>query len=195
MSAAAETFKDEMHVYINGMEVSSMESTIILQNEGETSSLSLKNFALRTGEDVMYVGNITIDGISPVRDDAGIHYKKTSKVMITAGDVPADAQWIGPMLSSTLKGIPVSLDALLADKLTAEITIDLTETMGQHIIVTFGKSNTTRIDIPESEGARCSDAIYNLSGQRIAAPRRRCWRALSPPRAFPRHSPDWCGWW
>lgn len=172
-SAMGQSFTDELHVFINGIEAGHMESTILVtKDDAGKYTLSLKNFVLSAGEDAMYVGNVVVPDIAGTPSDGGILLEKTATINIVAGDEPADAQWIGPALSEQLGGIPVTISAVLADKLTADITIDLSAALGQQIKVTFGKGTQTGIKETTAVADKKADTVYNLSGQRIARPRK-----------------------
>ncbi len=163
-------FTDNLVVTINGMSSEPMSSTIHVEQQADGKySLSLKNFILTGEESDMPVGNVTVTDVEGVKQEDGtIALKQTQNVMIEAGDVEGVDMWFGPMICAQVGAVPVVLDAVMGDKLTANIDIDLSQTaIAQKIQVTFGNA-TTGIRPATVTGKTTSDAVYNLSGQRVS---------------------------
>lgn len=135
------------------------ETTITLDENNGTYTFSLKNFALRSEETTLGVGNITLTNLSTT-EAAGfknIEYKDNTE--ITEGDDPSIDPWLGPDLGS----IPLDLFATFNDQvLSVHINIDMTDFIGQVIEVSF-----TGID-PDAMGGDTSELeakITELEGK------------------------------
>ncbi len=162
-------FSDNLTVSIDGMSTQPMPSTIHVEKQADGKyTLSLKNFILSTAETDMPVGNVTVTDMEGVeQEDGSIAFKQQQDVMLEAGDDPNVSMWLGPMICSEVGAIPVNIDAVMGDKLTANIDIDLSQTsIGQKIQVTFGNA-TTGIKPTATAEKTASDVMYNLSGQRV----------------------------
>ena len=116
------------------------DATITMQewNTGATS-LVLKNFKLGSGAEAMNVGTIVVNDIQL---DAEGKFQIKCNTTIQAGDDPAGAQWLGPVLGQ----VPLEINGQelrgrdVPDSLHVHILIDLKSRMGQSIDVLFGKS-------------------------------------------------------
>lgn len=160
MSATAQTkeYTDELAVTINGNGAGTQETTIIVtENSDGTYRLALNKFVLGN---MIPVGNIVIDGIETNGDDVK-NFATVQEITITPGDGNAGS-WIGPSLGK----VPVNLEGKMSDeRLYCTIEIDLTGTLGQAIMVTFGSDDFTGIENINSveEGK----IIYDLTGRRV----------------------------
>ncbi len=108
-------YTNKLSVGVDGVTNPTQDATIQLIQEADNSySFQLKNFMLSGTP----IGTIKVTNL--VKD--GNHYTKTANISIVAGDDPAGATWIGPMLGE----IPVVLDANVVDNsMTAQVNIDL----------------------------------------------------------------------
>ena len=131
----ATDYTDMLTVSINGTDVAQQPATIVInQQDNGLYSLRLDNFML--GAD-MPVGNILLTDVAatPSGDNATIQV--TQQVNITPGTLPGlgDGDYLGPMLGI----IPICVNGEMTDNaLYAIISIDLTATLGQNIVCTFG---------------------------------------------------------
>lgn len=173
----AKAYTDNIVVIINEESTDPMSTTIaIAEQEDGKYTLSLKNFMLGSGEDMMPVGTISVSDLEPtVAGDGALSFNTEQSIMLQEGDMEGIDFWLGPMLSLEVGAIPIALKAdLSADKeqLTAEIDIDLTAVLGQNIKVLFGQTlidYVTKIGEIQSENNLKQKDIYNLQGQKVGA--------------------------
>lgn len=162
-------FTDNLVVTINGSSSEPMPSTIHVEKQADGKyTLSLNNFILSDDDTEMPVGNVKVTDVEGVKQaDGTIALKQTQDVMIEAGDIEGIDMWYGPVICAQVGAVPVVLDAVMGDKLNANIDIDLSQTaIAQKIQVTFG-STATGIRHTTVTEKTASDAMYNLSGQRV----------------------------
>ena len=123
VSAMATNYVGELTVAINE-ENTAMGTNITVDKTDAGYDLSIKNFKLVAGDQVLPVGNIELKGCEGT-DAYGITtIKFNKKVTITAGDDPTiDADsWMGPMLGE----VPIVMTAKLNDTvLSVNIDIDM----------------------------------------------------------------------
>lgn len=133
-------YTDQLQIKVNEGDPELQDATITMQewNTGATS-LVLKNFKLGSGAEAMNVGTIVVNDIQL---DAEGKFQIKCNTTIQAGDDPAGAQWLGPVLGQ----VPLEIngqelrDRDVPDSLHVHILIDLKSRMGQSIDVLFGKS-------------------------------------------------------
>lgn len=122
-SAMATNYQGELTVTVND-ETAVQGTEITVTNADGLYDLSIKNFKLVAGDQVLPVGNIELKGCQGT-DAYGITtIKFNKKVTITAGDDPTiDADsWMGPMLGE----VPIVMTAKLNDTvLSVNIDIDM----------------------------------------------------------------------
>ena len=122
-SAMATNYQGELTVTVND-ETAVQGTEITVTNADRLYDLSIKNFKLVAGDQVLPVGNIELKGCEGT-DAYGITtIKFNKKVTITAGDDPTiDADsWMGPMLGE----VPIVMTAKLNDTvLSVNIDIDM----------------------------------------------------------------------
>lgn len=123
VSAMATNYEGELTVAINE-ETTAMGTNITVDKTDAGYDLSIKNFKLVAGDQVLPVGNIELKGCEGT-DAYGITTIKFNKnVTISAGDDPTiDADsWMGPMLGE----VPIVMTAKLNDTvLSVNIDIDM----------------------------------------------------------------------
>ena len=166
------TYAEKLVVTVNGESTDSIPANIVVDHMSDgTITFSLKNFYLpadESGEDAepMYVGNITLEGVTVEKADGYETIATDQQITIEEGTDPADAMWLGPMLGD----IPVKLSGKLTDKkLYVNIDIDMQESLGQTINVVVGKEgDVTGIHSATVAPASSTDAIYTLSGIRVS---------------------------
>ncbi len=166
------TYDQTLVVSINDQSTDPIPAKIVVDHMSDgTITFSLKNFYLPAdesdeGAEPMYVGNITLEGVTVEQADGYETIATDQKITIEEGTDPADAIWLGPMLGE----IPVKLSGKLTDKkLYVNIDIDMQESLGQTINVVVGKEgDVTGIHSATVAPASSTDAIYTLGGIRVS---------------------------
>ena len=123
-------YTNDLMVSINGLAIAPQSTTIQLIKELDgTTSFALNNFVLA---DLAAIGNIKLTNVT-VNEDGTITAEQS--IVIEEGNDPAyNGEWIGHLLGE----VPVKLNAKIVDgQLVADIDIDMTETLGEVIKVTF----------------------------------------------------------
>ena len=136
-TAQTKTYTDELVVTINEIASEPMQTTINVEPKADgTYTLSLLNFVMVSGEDVIPVGNIVVPGISYQTVNGIDNFASKQTVPLTAGDSEEASFWLADMLTE----ITIDLNGKMTDgSLYCTINIDLTEALGQVIDVEFGK--------------------------------------------------------
>lgn len=170
IGAMAQTeYTDDMYVTVNDVTSDPIPATIVVTPQGDNKyTLSLKNFILTSEDGDMPVGNVEVSDIEATEGDGFLSLVKTADINITGGDLEGVDFWLGPMICAE-GPITVDINAKMSDtRLYALITIDLTEMLGQSILVTFSEDEfpTGIKSVSESESDGC---FYNIAGQRVAA--------------------------
>ena len=133
--AMATDYTDMLTVRINGMDVAQQPTTIVIhQQENGLYTLQLDNFMLGAE---MPVGNIRLTDVPSDINGETTALQVLQQVNITPGTIPGlgEGDYLGPMLGT----IPVSVKGeVTGSELYAVISIDLTATLGQNIVCTFG---------------------------------------------------------
>ncbi len=163
-------FTDNLIVTVNGEASNPMQSTIHIEKQADGKyTLSLKNFILADEETEIPVGNVTVTDVEGVEQpDGTITLKQEQSVMLEDGDDPNVDFWMGPLICAEVGAIPVNISAVMDDKLNATINIDLSKTsFEQSIRVLFGNIATSIKNVTPASQTK-SDAVYNLSGQRVS---------------------------
>lgn len=170
IGAMAQTeYTDDMYVTVNDVTSDPIPATIVVTPQGDNKyTLSLKNFILTSEDGDMPVGNVEVSDIEAVDCDGYKSLVKTADINITEGDLEDVDFWLGPMICAE-GPITVDINAKMSDtRLYALITIDLTEMLGQSILVTFSEdefpTGIKSVSVSESDGC-----FYNIAGQRVAA--------------------------
>ncbi len=164
------TYDQTLVVSINEQSTDPIPAKIVVDHMSDgTINFSLKNFYLPADEedaDPMYVGNITLEGVTVEQAEGYETIATDQKITIEDGTEPSDASWIGPFLGE----IPVKLSGKLNDKkLYVNIDIDMQESLGQTINVVVGnEGDVTGIHSATVAPASTTDAIYTLSGVRVS---------------------------
>ena len=136
-TAQTKTYTDELVVTINDVASDPMQTTINVEPKADgTYTLSLLNFIMVSGEDVIPVGNIVVPGISYQTVNGIDNFASKQTVPLTAGDAEGASFWLADMLTE----ITIDLNGKMTDgSLYCTINIDLTDVLGQVIGVKFGK--------------------------------------------------------
>ena len=131
-------YVDDLLVVINGECFDPQGTTInVSKYDDDTYTLSLQNFMLVAGEDVIPVGNIVLEGMTATEDNGTLTFNTTQAIQIQPGTLAgiSPEDWLGPMLGD----VPIVMTAKIADgKLKCDIDIDMTALLGQVINVYFG---------------------------------------------------------
>ena len=168
LPVAAQNYNEKLIVTINGESTDSIPASIIVeQREDGKINFVLKNFMLVAGEDVMPVGNISLEGVDVVQEEGYKAISTNQTITIQPGDttdIPAEG-WIGPFLGE----VPILLSGKLNDtRLYCTIDIDMMETLEQVINVVIGQPLITGIHsatVTDNSATR----IFTLSGRRVPA--------------------------
>lgn len=164
--AENKTYTDDLVVTINDLSSPAQKADIQVEFlENNKCNLSLKNFCLGAGEDVLYVGNIVLNDIELTEADGYKTFEVEQNIKITPGDLPniEETDWIGPRLQD----VPIKMTGKINDvKLYCLIDIDMTSTLPQIIKVTFGSDIINSINHISAENGKVN--IYNINGVCIA---------------------------
>ena len=134
-------------VTVNGNSADSQITTIrLIKNTDASYSFALDNFILGAGEDAMPIGNILLKNLTVSED--GNSFTANQTIQITEGDKEGVTSWLGPQLGD----VPVVLSASKnGNNMTADIDIDMTNTIGQIIKVSFAPelviNGTTTLEV------------------------------------------------
>ena len=134
-------------VTVNGNSADSQITTIrLIKNTDASYSFALDNFILGAGEDAMPIGNILLKNLTVSED--GKTFTANQTIQITEGNKEGVTSWLGPQLGD----VPVVLSATKnGDNMTADIDIDMTNTIGQIIKVSFAPelviNGTTTLEV------------------------------------------------
>ncbi len=154
----AKEFTDSLYVNLYGSDLDPVEATVtVTQQDDGTYTFTLPNFILETEGSSMAIGTINVTDIEGSESDDVILLSVEKNITIEKGDDPSVSFWMGPFLGE----IPIKLDAKMADKLYADISID----MGSIIYVTFGEDFTgTGIESVRSDVNVQSGTSYTITG-------------------------------
>jgi hypothetical protein len=159
------TYTDDLTVTINGESTDPQQTEIfVTENVDGTFNLSLDNFILYMGDDLMPVGNITLNNLMATTENGITKFETTQEITIQPGNLEGSTpdMWMGPLLGN----VPVDLKAKLnADKLYCTIDIDMTDTdLKQFINVVFGTDDFEGSNIANIEISDALVNVYNLQG-------------------------------
>lgn len=136
LEAQATEYTDQLEVVINNLLASqSTDQISVSKNEDGTYTLTLKNFILVSGEEVIPVGTINIPSVSATEfSTTNVRLAFADAITIAAGDKADIATWLGPGLGN----VPVDLVGFIyGDKFYANININM-KGLSQVISVNFG---------------------------------------------------------
>ncbi len=156
----AEEFTDYLYVNLYGSDLDPMEATVtVTQQDDGTYTFTLPNFILEMAGSPMAIGTINVTDIAGTESDGVVYLSVEKNITIESGTTPGVIFWIGPSLGE----IPILLEAKMADKLYADITINM-GIMGT-IYVTFGEDFTdTGIESVRSDVNVQSGTSYTITG-------------------------------
>ncbi len=137
--AQKKTYTDNLVVTINDESTEPQLTSIDFTDNGDgTCDFALNNFCLGSGEDVMGVGNIALNGLTLTKKSTYSTFEFNGSIEIAEGNDESVDFWMGPFLGE----IPLVLKGEVNDdKLYVTIDIDMMETLEQIIYVKFGENN------------------------------------------------------
>lgn len=139
VKAETKTYTDQLVVTVNGSE-SKMTATVEVESlKDNYINFRLNNFTMEQEGNNMYVGNIVVSNLYLTQKDGYQAFSYNANLMITAGNIEGveEDSWVGPLISP----VPVRLKGTMAgDRLFVNIDIDMMSTLGQIIMVQFGKN-------------------------------------------------------
>lgn len=144
-------YSDNLVVVINGENTLPQETTINVSKLSDGSyTLSLNDFMLVAGEDILPVGNIVLEGLTATEENGTISFSTNQAILIQPGSTGSAEDWVGPMLGE----VPIEMTAKVSGgKMKCEIDIDMTGSLGQVINVYFGVVNNLETEaLPDAEG-------------------------------------------
>ena len=148
-------YSDNLVVVINGENTLPQETTINVSKLSDGSyTLSLNDFMLVAGEDILPVGNIVLEGLTATEENGTISFSTNQSILIQPGSSEED--WFGPKLGE----VPIEMTAKVSGgKMKCEIDIDMTGSLGQVINVYFGVLiNDENTPLAEAQGV---DIVLN----------------------------------
>ena len=156
IGAMAQTisYTDQLVIDIDGTATDPMETTIIVENNGDTYTLSLNRFAL----DEMLIGDIVVTGIAANENNGVKEFETEQMITITASD--ENQEWMGPNLGE----LPVNLKGKMNDeKLYCKITLDI----GMMINVIFGEDFKVEEGDDNENGNEEDEAMTSYTDQLV----------------------------
>ena len=158
-------FTDQLTVTVNDQSGTLEASVNLIKHEDGTIDFSLPNFVLASGEDVMPVGNININGLTLVPGEQYDSFSYDGPLTIAAGDLEGIDFWMGPMLGE----LPLKLQGKVnfgSHKLFVNIDIDLSATLQQIINVKFGtdfEETPAEIEVEVQEEVDVPELTYDYA--------------------------------
>lgn len=156
------TYTDDLVVTINDQSSEPQKADIQVEFlDNNKCNLSLKNFCLGTGEDMLAVGNIELNGIELAAGEGYQTFDVEQTITITPGtlpDVPEEV-WLGPMLGE----VPIKMTGKVNnERLYCEIDIDMMASLQQIIKVTFGSDIAASVSGVSVATGKVD--VYSVSG-------------------------------
>ncbi len=159
------TYSDFLIVTINEDSSAPQKADIQVNVDNDKMTFSLKNFCLGSGDDILGVGNITLDDIDllSVEGKTNVYdFEVIRNITITEGDLEGVEMWLGPMLGE----IPIVLKGTICDKkLYVTIDIDMQELLEQTISVEVGTPFDYTILFPEEPST--FTLTFTIDGQTV----------------------------
>ena len=161
------TYVDDLIVTVNDQSSPAQKSEIkVVFNDNNTCNISLENFCLGSGEDVIYVGNINVDNVELTQEDGYQTFNVERTINIEAGNLPdvTEGDWFGPYLGD----VPIKMTGKINDdKLYCLIDIDMMSSLEQIIKVTFGSDITTSVSTVTFNRNGTTN-VYTINGVCVA---------------------------
>ena len=164
-SKASKEYTDKLVVTING-ESSPEQTTKIAVDTPKDGimNITLPNFCLNAGEDMMYVGTIKVNEIPLTASGLYSTFTTNQTIQIEPGDIPIEGMWLGPMLGD----VPLQMAGKISDdKFYTTIDIEMT-LLGQTIHVVFGTDDFESSIHSTWAGKQTETTnVYTLQGMRV----------------------------
>jgi hypothetical protein len=156
VAARATDYNVPITVTVNNGATSEQTGVISVVENGGLYELTVKNFILQSGEDLMPVGNVELKGIKPYQDGNATLLLTKQTVTITEGDDPNMPFW----LATSLPPVPVDLRGKIVNgTLRCYLDINL-EVLKQVIQVAIGDDKGYQMPNPSFEDWHTSDGSY-----------------------------------
>jgi hypothetical protein len=154
MAMNATTYTSHLKVTINGISAEQDQVPVVVVEDDNTYTLTLKNFVLVVEGIPMPVGNIEVAGVKGIDEFGYTTIMFNSPIAITAGDDPNYDFWMGPDLGE----VPLDMVARFTDNaLSANIDINL-EVLGQVIgVQLFGVAPSNDCDVNKDAEVNIAD--------------------------------------
>ncbi len=164
-SKASKEYTDKLVVTING-ESSPEQTTKIAVDTPKDGimNITLPNFCLNAGEDMMYVGTIKVNEIPLTASGLYSTFTTNQTIQIKPGDIPIEGMWLGPMLGD----VPLQMAGKISDdKFYTTIDIEMT-LLRQTIHVVFGTDDFESSIHSTWAGKQTETTnVYTLQGMRV----------------------------
>lgn len=155
------TYTDDLVVTINEMSTEPQQAEIQVEFlENNKCNLSLQNFCLGSGDEIIPVGNIVLNDIELTAGEGYQTFEVSQNITITPGTLPgAEDSWLGPLLGE----VPIKMTGKVNDeRLYCEIDIDMMATLQQIIKVTFGSDIAASVSGVSVATGKVD--VYSVSG-------------------------------
>ena len=157
MALNATSYSCHLKVTINGEGTEQEQVPVEVVKNGDTYTLTLKNFVLVADGVSLPVGNIELANVEGVDEYGYTTIRFNGLVNITPGDDPnySEGDWIGPLLGE----VPIDMiTRFTSTAASANIDIDMSEMLGQVINVSiFGVAPQLKGDVNEDNEVNISD--------------------------------------
>ena len=164
---STKSYTEDLVVTINEESTEPQPTTVTVDLfESGNINFTLKNFFLGSGEDALPVGNIVINDLALTDEGYCKSFTFNGTTTITEGDMEGVDMWLGPMIGE----IPMVMRGKMTDdKLYVTIDIDMTETLGQSILVTLGQDiEDPAVAINSITPAKATTNVaFDLSGRKV----------------------------
>lgn len=156
------TYTDDLVVTINDQSTEPQKAEIQVEFlDNNKCNLSLQNFCLGSGDEIIPVGNIVLNDIELTAGEGYQTFDVEQTIMITPGTLPGATvdSWIGPMLGE----VPIKMTGKVNDeRLYCEIDIDMMASLQQIIKVTFGSDIAASVSGVSVATGKVD--VYSVSG-------------------------------
>lgn len=155
------TYTDDLVVTVNEVSTEPQQAEIQVEFlENNKCNLSLQNFCLGSGDEIIPVGNIVLNDIELTAGEGYQTFDVEQTITITSGTLPgAEDSWLGPLLGE----VPIKMTGKVNDeRLYCEIDIDMMATLQQIIKVTFGSDIAASVSGVSVATGKVD--VYSVSG-------------------------------
>lgn len=166
----SKTYTDFLTVTINEITTEPQSADVtVISNEDGTMDLTLKNFMLEAGDDVMPVGNIAVKDLvlTPSPTNQFNTFERTETIFLGSGDPEISDSWMSSILN-TLGGVPIILKGQIDEnRLYVTIDIDMMASLTQIIYVKVGEPWEEVDGITNVSAIKPMTQAYDLSGRPV----------------------------